>query len=270
MKGVKMSKKVLFMTGIFCLMLFMSALAGVDWQSKLTNTVKGKPQISLVHTCAQGGNVRQEFVDVKSDNNPYMKKGTYWLYKGDSDKIIVVNPKEKTYMEVPLQSILQAAASLGQIVKMTITEPKVEVISKDKETVSGYDCNHVQVNSSYKMETKIAFMKMQTAVEQNQEIWATNDIDMKEMAATFKDKSFKSGFTELDALMEKQMQPFKNIGFVIKSITTQKNSDNKGKIETSVSQMDVTEVSTKDLDNSLFQIPPDYTQQEFFNPQMGK
>jgi hypothetical protein len=179
LKGGTMFKRIVLFTSFFCLSGLISVFAGVEWQAKITDQIKGKEKISLTHAYAQGGSVRQEFVEVKSNDNPFMKKEVYWLYKGDSDKIYVVNTKEKTYMEVPMQAMLQVAGSLGQIVKMTITEPKVEVAPLNKETVSGYDCDHLQVTTSYKMETKIAFMKIQNAIEQTQVLWATKAVDRK-------------------------------------------------------------------------------------------
>ena len=265
-----MLKKSLLMAAVVLAIQAAGLFAGVEWQSKITDTVKGKAKITLVHTYAQAGNVRQDFVDVKTDANPFMKEGSYWLYKGESDKVMVVDSQEKTYMEVPLESLTQMAGAMGQIVKMTITEPKVEAVAKGKETVAGYECDHLQINSSYKMETKIAFMKMQTAVEQSQELWATKAIDIKELAASFKRKSFRTGFTDLDVLMEKQMQAYKDLGFTVKSITTTKNTDNKGKSEVNVQQMDVTEVTSKNLDASLFEIPAGFTRQEFFLPGTAK
>lgn len=235
--------------------------AGVEWQAKSVTKGKGKESTILIHGYAQNGNVREEFVEVKGEN-PLSEKGMYWLYKGEGNTVYVVNPKDKTYMAISIDSLMQFGGAAAQFMKITITNPKVEVKQLNPEMVSTYECKHIMINSTYDMEMKVVIMKTKSHVEHSQEIWAADVKAFQDMASAFRMKSFKTGMKDLDELIQKQMEPYKNLGFVIKSISTQKNTQGK-KTEITTTEMTVSDIATTNVNEDLFKIPADYKPIEF-------
>jgi len=254
---------ILIATALFLLQTTLS-FGGVEWKAQLLTKVKDKEATITTHSYAQKGMVREEYVEVGKSESPLTKKGIYWLYKGDANTVYIVDPEEKTYLALSVDSLMQFAGAITQFMKMTISNFSVEVKELGDETIDSYLCKHITINSSYDMEMKIAIMKVKSHIEQSKELWATNAISLKEFAAAFRTKPFKTGMKGLDTLIQKEMAAYKDLGFVIKSITTQKTSDVKGKIsEESITEMTISDINVKDLSDDLFTIPADYKQIEF-------
>ncbi len=257
-----MKNKIVILLVLF---LFQAGLifAGIEWQAKIVLNLGEKEESSiLTHCYAQGGNVREEFLEIGKKSDPFRKKGGYWLYRSGTDTVIIVDPEEKTYMEIDMNKILQMSGAIAKLVRITITNPNVEVTKLESQNIGTYKCNHILIKTSYDIETKIAIIKTKSHVEETKEIWATDDIPSMEAAGGFKNKTYKTGFEELDTLIQKEMQAQKEIGFVIKSLTTKKNTDKKGKTETSVSEMTVTNISLKNLSDEIFKVPSGYKKVE--------
>jgi hypothetical protein len=257
-----MLRKVIWSAGIAILFQALTVFGGVEWQAKIVSKEKGKETITVIHAYAQGGNVREEFVQVPKDHNPMQAEGSYWLYKSASEMIYIVNPKEKTYMELSVQNLAQMGGAVSQVVKMTVSNPVVNVTPLTAEVVSSYACDHMRISSSYDLETKIAIMKTKSHIEHVQELWATEAVQMKDLAGSFQSKSVQTGISDLDALIQKQMVSQKNMGFIIRSLTTQKTANQKGQTETTVTEMNAYDISTKTLNNDLFKIPDGYQKKD--------
>lgn len=238
--------------------------AGIEWRAKTVSKVGEKEEIYFLSRCyAQGGKVREEFVEMGKKSDPLHKEGMYWIYRSETETVIVVDPEEKTYMEIDMGKILQLGGAIAKFMKITITNPKIEVTKIDTENFGKYKCNHFLIKTSYDIETKVAIIKTKNHVEEVKEIWATEDIPSIEIAGGFRNKSFKTGLEDLDTLIQKEMQAQGEMGFVLKSITTKKNTDKKGKTETTVTEMNVTDITLKNLSEDLFKVPPGYKKVEF-------
>lgn len=231
-------------------------LAGLEWQMKFVNKKGKKDVIGEIHLYAQNGNVREEFI--KGTTNPLAKEGGYFLYKSEGNTVYFVNPKDKTYAEFPLELMLQSLAA-SQMMEINISNAKVEVSKLPNETIDSYKCNHLVLNSSYDMKMKIMFMSMEHHIEQIHELWMTKDIAVNEISSVYLDKSFKTGLKGVDELTEKYKDILKDRGFIIKSVMDQKTTDLKtNKTEHSIVEMTAYNIQTKNLDNSLFEIPANY------------
>ena len=248
-----MLKKLMILTGLLLLIPMATVFAGIEWQSKTATSTGEKQNIMLVHAYAQDGNVKQEFV--KGMSNPLMKEGSYMLFLKGSSIIYLVNPKEKTYSEFPLDAMMQMAGSMMQ---MTITNAKVDVKQLPAEKILNYACNHARIESSYDMEMKMMGFQIKNHTEQSNEMWGTTAIADKELSPLFKSMNLKTGMKELDALIEKQVSVIKDLGFPIKSVMVTKTTDQKGKVTTITAETTVSEIVTKSLSASLFEIPKDY------------
>ncbi len=260
-----MRKLVLLFT-VILVVLAMTAQAGVEWQAKINTQEKNKTSITTMKGYAQGGNVREEFIEAPKGNNPTQKKGMYWLYRSDSEKIYIVNPEEKSYMELTLSTLGQFTGFAAQVVQMTITNPKVELADMGSGQMLSYNCRNIQVKTSYDMETKLAFIKSKNHIEQTQELWGTESVGAADLGKVFKMKSFSTGKEELDDLIRKQMATQKDLGFILKSVMTTITTDQKGKAQTTATDMTVTGVEAKDLSPALFQIPAGYEKAEMGIP----
>lgn len=179
--------------------------------------------------------------------------------KGNST-IYLVNPKDKTYAELPLDALMQMAGSMMQ---MTVSNSKVDVKQLPAEKVLNYECNHIKVDASYDMEMKMMGFQIKNHTEMTHELWGATGIPEKEISPLYKNMNFKTGMKDLDALIEKQMAALKDIGFPVKSVMVNKSTDQQGKTTTMTTETKVTDISVKNVEEGLFKIPPDYEKTSF-------
>ena len=252
-----MLKRFTIIIVAFFLLQTTAAFAGVMWKTTIVTKGKAEESTTIMQGYAQKGNVREDFVEVPKGKNAMAEKGTYYLYHGDSSMVYLVNPKDKNYMVFSVDSLMQFASSASQFMNLKITNLTTAVKELNPETVATYSCKHIMINSSYDMEMKIVFIKSKSHIDQSKELWATNAIPLQDMAGSYIAKSFKTGVKDLDALIQKETAAYENLGFVIKSITTQKTTQGK-KTETSVTETTVSDIIEKNLSTDLFKIPADY------------
>ncbi len=263
-----MNKRVRFILTItFILILsFSFAFAGAEWTLKTVTTSTKKhghntTVIAKVYT--DGVNIREEFVKIEgsgSQGNPYEGSGLYWIYRGKENVVYIVNPQEKSYMVVPIDSMLQLTRAIGKIVKFSIEDYNIKKTVLAPETVNGFKCNHVKLLITYKMKMKIAFIKKTINYEEEKEIWASKDFKyFNNYENAFLDKEFKTGFDELDEAIKEELGTYKNLGFPIKTISTTIERDKKGKIKgKTITTSEVLDVKPRNFDKSFFEIPKDF------------
>jgi hypothetical protein len=251
---------------IICAGFFLCPLilfGGIEWQAHTITKIKDKESKVVVHGYAQKGMVREEYVEVSGEENQLTEKGMYWLYSSDKNEVYIVDPEEKSYFAMNVDSIVRFIGVLNKFVKFTISNFKVE--SKELETanVLGADCRHIQINTAYDMETKIMIMKVKSHTEESREIWTTSQ-HLEDISLNFSKRAISVGIAELDSLIRKEMEIYGNVGFILKSVTISKTSDAKGKISSeSTTEMEIENLTVKELSEDLFKIPSDYKQIEF-------
>jgi hypothetical protein len=260
---MKIKKIYLLLVVIWLFTVF--SFAGVEWTTSIKTTGKGKKANNEMdtHTYAQGGNVKQVFEGVVNETMFHTQDG-YWLYKSNEDNIYIVNDKKYNYMVIPMDGMLQMTGMLGQLVKFEILDHTIDTEVLPEETLLGYPCNHLKVTTDYTMKIKIAFIKKTMKFHKVDEIWGTNEISgLDEVSPAFLKKDFKTGITDLDEMIQKQMEEQKKIGFPLKVIsqTTQMNKKGKVKGQTSTT-MTVTKINAKDFPASFFEIPANYDRVE--------
>lgn len=250
---------------IICTLVFLCPLivyGGIEWQAQVLTKTKDKESKMVMHGYAQKGMVREEYIEVSEEMNQLTKKGMYWLYFSDKNEVYIVDPEEKSYFVMNIDSLSKFMSALGQFIKFTISNAKIEVQELGAEQVLGIDCKHLQLHSSYDMETKIMIMKIKSHTEETKEIWATTR-HIEDISLNFSKKSFSTGIADLDSIIRKEMEVYGNIGFILKSITTNKTTDAKGKVSSeSSSEMFIENLTVKELSEDLFKIPADYKQIE--------
>ncbi len=250
---------------IISFVLSMAAFAGVEWTSKITTEGTKKRDSNLVtaHIYSQGGDLKQEFKEVSKQDNYYIKDG-YWLFKSDMENIYIVNNKEKSYVELSLDSLLQLTGIVGQLVKIKILDQSIDTEVLPKEKINGYSCNHLKLTTDYTMQMKIVFIKKTVKIHEVKDMWAAPGLkNFQDINKTFLKKDVKTGIEDLDKLIKERMEKEGNIGFPMKVITHTVQSNKKGKVMSdTTTTMEVSDIAVKDFPKSFFEIPPDYRKEE--------
>lgn len=261
-------KRVILLV-VLSLVICSFAFSGIQWKAKMDIQGQNKKENnSLTFTImAQKGNVLQVFDSVEKDSQVF-KKGSYWLFKSEEGKMYMVDVSERSYMEIPINGMLQMAGAMGKLVKVKIANPDVKMEKLGSETILGYTCTHYKMVYEYDMEVKIAFIKNKAHERVEKEVWATTGVKgLQEIGEVFRQRDFKTGMEDLDAMIEKQMKAEAGMGFPLKTITTTTTIDKKGNAkEKSRTTMEVQEIDTKNLPASTFEIPPDYKRMAPFGP----
>ncbi len=253
-------KKTLFFLMI-CVLLAGYVQAGIEWKVKsVTQGQSKKDYLEMeMHMFAQDGNVRQEFVSVNQKNQFY-GPGVYWLYLAKENKLYLVNEQEKSYSEIPFDYLFKIGESLGKLIQVTVENPEVKLEKLGSETILNYPCNHYKLSTVYDIEVKVAIIKTRSRDYVEREIWATPAIKLAEMGDPFRGRDFKTGFPDVDQLVEKQMKAEGEMGFPLKIISTTVSEDKKGRRkEKSRTEQEVTLVQIRQIPAEMFSIPAGFS-----------
>ena len=209
---------------------------------------------------AEKGNLKQAFTSVDNKSTVYFKEG-YWLYKADKELIYIVNEKEKTYMALSLDDLLQMAGMFGQLVKMEITNQSVNAEVLPAETILGFPCNHIKITSDYTMKVKFLFIKKTMTIHEVKEIWATPEMTgLNEINKVFLKKNFKTGIAgpgRHDSKTNRACR--KTWGFLSKPSPIKPKWAKKEKVEVeTTTTMEITDIKAASFPASFFEIPAGY------------
>jgi len=258
-----MKKTVAVMT--WMLAAHLSLLAGLEW--KATTDFSGETKKAVYQTNmtiqAQGGNVKQIFDTVSGENMMY-RQGDYWLFRSADNAFYGVSPADKTYWEIPLDYMFKMTQTVGKIVKIKIKDPKIAKEMLSPETLLGISCQHYKMTIEYDMEVKVVLLKSRSHEIQVKEVWSSPQVKgLAEIATTFRQKDYKTGFADLDALIEEQLKAEGDLGFPLKIVTVNSSVDKKGETkEKSRMVMTVTQVAAKLFPAAVFEIPAGYQKKD--------
>lgn len=254
-----MRKSMMAMLAVTLVGFCVPAFAGLVWQSEIMTVSNDDTSFTKSVVYAQSNQVRQEYTEITGKTkNAMTEKGYWWLYKGASKIIYIVNPEDKTYFGMNFDSLMSLMGSLGSLLSMKITNAASSVQELGPEQLMGYDCKHIMITSAYDMEMKVLMMKVKSHVERKNEVWATGQLPTEEIAMSFWEGGFKTGMAGLDSLIAKEMEMYKGIGVMLKSVAKTVTTDAKGKTTESTTTSTVTGLEQKQLDDALFELPADY------------
>jgi len=155
--------------------------------------------------------------------------------------------------------MLRTLGAFGSLIKIEISDIDHRVEKLPDEEVAGFKCQHFRVNLEYKMKMKIVLIKKTIQVKSEREIWSTKAVAFQEIADSFRLRGLKTGFKELDELIEKEKALYENIGFVVKSVEKSYEIDKKGvATETALLTSELLEVKAGNFNKELFEIPVGY------------
>lgn len=243
------------------------AVAGVYFRSETTSDDKrNAAATSIVKGWVSGDSGKVEFVE---SGNPIAAAGSYLLTKDGGTTVILVDPKEKTYMKWDMESMMGMAGGAMKMMNMKFSEPKVETLAEGPGgLVAGLPTTHYKIRTSYAMEMKFMGMKKSSTVVSEEDIWATSELVERALGMWFKKEPPKTGDAEFDAFIAKQMHTVK--GFPLKRVTVTTTTDEKGKKEISTVTMEVKELQAMPIPASTFEIPPGYKETTMFGEEGGE
>ncbi len=194
--------------------------------------------------------------------NPMAKEGAYLITRDGGKTIYMVDPKEKTYAEWDLQAMMSMVGSvmngMGPLLKMEFSDPKVEkLLEEDGGTVAGQPTTHYRYRTTYNMKVKVLGMGQETAVENIQDVWATNKLQDIALGVWLRSDPPRTGNANLDKLVASEVDKTK--GFPLKTVTVSTSTNKKGKPTVTRTTMEVTKLDTgATVAESSFQIPAGY------------
>lgn len=248
---------------LFVLILFMATFvqAGIQWTAKIvTEDQKGNSEEMMTVTSAQDGNFRQEFSNVsKRQRDQYVEDG-YWLYKSKEGMLYIVNHKEKTVTPMSLEALQQVLQALGPIVRMELEDVNVKIEPLGTATILGYPCTHARIDRSYTMKMKVTIIKKTMRMEEEMEVWGSTAVPAyKSLQGEFIHRGFKTGWEDLDNMIQKQMASMKDLGFPLKTVTRTRQYGKKGKLQSeTLTTMEVEKLEQKSFPDNFFSVPQDY------------
>lgn len=269
------SLKTLFVPAVLSLVcafvlapaLATPAAAGVHYEAVTTaEGQQGKPQTIRVEAWIEGPNAKILFTE---SNNPVAGSGNYMLTRDAGKTLLMVNPEEKTYSTWDLDAMMEGIGnlmqSMGPILNLKIDNIHVEsLLEEPGGSLLGLSTTHYRYRTSYDMTIKVLGMGRSNAVEQLQDIWATDQLADAAIGVWLR-KAPATGNPELDELMRAEMSKTK--GFPLKMVQVSTTTDKKGRSNESRT---TTEVTTLErgvaIPGGTFEIPTGYKETEMVIP----
>jgi len=255
---------------ILVVFLAVSVQAGVEWTAKTTTSGdRQKDNVMLSTVSAENGDFRQEFSNVsKQQRNQFVEDG-YWLYKGKERMLYIVDHKKKTVTPMSLDALQQMMQAMGPMVKMSLEDVSVKTENLGTAKVLGYPCRHVKIHRAYTMKMKVTLIKKTMRMEEEVEVWGSTAVPAyASLKGEYLQRNFKTGWEDLDKMIEKQVAAMKDLGFPLKTITRSRQFNKKGKIKAeTLTTMEVQKVTKKSFPAGHFTVPENYTVEE--NPMLS-
>lgn len=185
----------------------------------------------------------------------------YMLFDADAGTMALVNPDEKTAMMMDPSSLGVAAGAVGGVLKMDVTDMKFAVQDLGAgERILGRATHKYRITRAYTMSMSVFGKKMKSANESVIDAWMSNEMIADKSWEAWADR-FSRGMGRLGGeagrkLMESEKEYPR--GVPLKQIIKSTDTDDKGKVTTSTSTMEMVELKKTSLDAALFEIPADY------------
>lgn len=242
---------------IALILILAAALAGADITYTFQGTSWSDANKDKILTNGKAFLKEPSFfrIEFSESNNPLMGSGTY-MVSNDAQTIYLVNPAEKTYSKLDMEQLLKMVQALGGMVEMKVENPKaVHARGTQDATIAGLPAKHYTMDTSYTMKVKVMFIKSSSQVSSHKDLWFTESFPVQVMDY-FQSKSVKTGFGELDKIIE--LERTKVPGVLLKSKSTTENKDQKGKVTKSYDEFEITAWEKASLSADLFSVPAGY------------
>ncbi len=232
------------------------SFAGVYYVAKTTaEGARGaEAQNMTVKGWVSGDNGKVVF---EQSQNPMMSEGSYLITKDGGKTMLLVNPKEKTYMKWDLEQMMGLVGGAMKMMNFKYTDPKVEKLSEEPDgLVAGIPTVHYKYRTSYTVSMSMLMMHKTSHVLKEEDIWSAPKLAEAALGIWLRKTPPKTGNEQLDSLMQAEMGKMQGFPLRIKTVST--DTDEKGKGTTTTVQMEVTEFQTVPVPDSTFEVPADY------------
>ena len=281
-----LSRRARFVAAAAVPLVFAAALPvtdGMTYEFVMKSTGKStgnKEQVTLRGRGTYAGDdAKLEIIDASSSSGgqeAFGGKGTYFIVRNAGEEMLLVSPKDKTYMKWDIATMFAGMSkvmnAVGGLVKMQMTD--VNISTQDLgagETIQGYPTRHYRMIQNYTMTASMFGKKSVTKNEStvdyyfapnlkiaNPFVMNSQQMSMLSQLDMFNNPDYKNQMTTAMAKLPKN-------GVPLKTVTTTVGTDDKGKQETMTSVMELTNLKAGNIPASEFAIPSDYQKLEMAN-----
>jgi hypothetical protein len=251
------------MRKLFLLLLLtaMPSFAGITYTAE-TRTILGAKDSNgdfRVQGWVSGNRARMEFLQSAL---PQLETGTYLVSTDGGQTVFLVDPKNKTFEQWDISGMVSNMADLMRSMRgemrVRFEEPKVvKLLEEAGPTIQNMPTRHYRFRTSYKASIDMYDSETVTTVTE-EDIWTTTAIT-EPGVKVFLDRRMSSGDEQLDRILDKEMS--KVIGFPLRRLTSTRQQTKKQVTETR-SEMNVVDVKTVAVADSLFEVPKEFTEVE--------
>lgn len=206
---------------------------------------------------ADGNNARVEFMDRAGQLD-----GGY-MVTNDAGKTITVNDGGKSICaNWDRGEFFEAAGALvakgERMVNAKISDMETTVVSEEAgPEIEGYPTRHIKLRTHYKGSGSVLFVKMAYDIEELDEIWVTNALELPEMEEGWLAASSRTGNEFLDE--HARASPESTAGTILRRTNVVRLVNSKsGNVEEKTEHLTVSNISTldsADLPTGIFQLP---------------
>jgi hypothetical protein len=176
--------------------------------------------------------------------------------------LYLLDPAHKTYSVVALDRLiggLRSAIGADGALEVRILNPRVTVRDLGPAgRMEGYSIRRYAAESSYDVLLTIAGAATKVRVRTSSQIWSTPQLS-RDFATFIQEREFKSGFPELDALLEKQSASIP--GFPIRQVMST-TIDIQGRVTRITSAVRVSDIEVRNVAASELEVPKGFRKVE--------
>ena len=234
------------------------------------------PMLATVQVA--GTRARIDFQDAGRDQQGGMfGKGTYMIADRGSRMLILVDPKEKSYAEMPVDALGQAMGGMiggmGKMFKIKVSNAKFTTQDLGAgETIGGFATRHYRVVHDYDMDMQMAWIKSNSTNHTEADYWINKEISALPNPIFEMFASVGSALMAGDAEFVRQVKEAMDkmfVGVPLKSVTRTTSVDKKGKKTESMSTMEMLNITRTAVPDAVFAIPAGYTKAELPRDEMA-
>ena len=244
---------------------FVMKSQGKSTGNKETVTLRGRGTYA-------GDDAKIEILDASSStggSDAFGGKGSYFIVKDAGKEMLLVSPKDKTYMKWDIANMFAGMSkvmnAVGGMMKMELSDVKIDAHDLGAgESVQGYPTRHIRMVQNYTVSASMLGRKSTTRSETTTDYYfapslrianpfVSNSQQMATMAQfdMFKNPDYQRQMTAANAKLPKN-------GVPLKTVTTTVSTNEKGKMDTTVTTMEMVNFKPGNIPASTFAIPSDY------------
>lgn len=244
----------------FTVLLASPVQAAVEYQFRqITRSDQVAVQASAVtgRAILDGENTRVDYVSGSS-----FDAGTYLIARRDQGKLLVVNPKDRTYSVTDLSSVATSIGNRG----IRIQNLKTKLTKLDgNPIVAGLPTDHYRLEATYEMTVQFGELALTQNIQTIVEKWTTGAFGDAGQSSLI-EGPLRTGNPEIDQLIEAETSKVSGLPLrqVVTINTTPSHVRTNSQLKTSgrrrhISEMIVTSIQARDVEQSYFEVPAGFT-----------